>query len=464
MVFSSITFLYYFLPICFLLYFLIPNKYRNKVLLLCSLFFYFYGESKYILVLIFSCIFNHYMAVLINKSKEKRKLLLIITMIIDFGMLFYFKYFNFVLNNINNLFKTNIAFLEIVLPIGISFFTFQAASYVIDVYKKEVKPAKNVFDFATYLTLFPQLIAGPIVRYETVEKELKTRKHSYEQIANGLRRFLIGLGKKVLIANLLGALCNELNALPNTSLLSYWLEIIAYTFQIYYDFSGYSDMAIGLGQIFGFHFLENFNYPLISKSITEFWRRWHMSLSTWFRDYIYIPLGGNKKGKRKQIQNILIVWLTTGLWHGASWNFILWGLYFAILLLLEKFVCKNFLDKHPIFAHVSTFILILMSFVIFQFESLTEINTFFQNLINLNHLPLTNIETIFYLKNYLVILLIAIIGMGPWMKNLYHKINNHFIGKKVLIILEPIALMILLFVITGFIIDDSYNPFLYFRF
>ena len=292
---------------------------------------------------------------------------------------------------------------------------------------------------------------------------MENRKTSIPLVASGLKRFIIGLGKKVLIANLLGAFATSLDTLSSPTILSFWLKALAYTFQIYYDFSGYSDMAIGLGLVFGFHFLENFNYPLTAKSITDFWRRWHISLSTWFRDYLYIPLGGNRLGKKKQIRNILIVWLTTGLWHGASWNFVLWGLYFAILLLLEKFVWQKFLDKHKIFAHISTFILIIFSFIIFSTESITGIGLFFQNLFNFT-LPFTNVETNFYLSNYLIILILAFIGMGPWINNLYNKIANSKTGKKVLIIAEPMILMILLFIITGYIIDDSYNPFLYFRF
>ena len=463
MVFSSISFLYYFLPICILDYFLTPTKFRNKILLIFSLFFYFYGESKYIIVLIFSCILNYYAGNLIIKYPKKKKILLITNLVINFGLLFYFKYFNFFITNINNLLNTDLPLLHIIMPIGISFFTFQATSYVIDIYKGEIKPAKNVFDFATYLTLFPQLIAGPIVRYETVAEEMENRKTTIPLVASGLKRFIIGLGKKVLIANLLGAFATSLDTLSSPTILSFWLKALAYTFQIYYDFSGYSDMAIGLGLVFGFHFLENFNYPLTAKSITDFWRRWHISLSTWFRDYLYIPLGGNRLGKKKQIRNILIVWLTTGLWHGASWNFVLWGLYFAILLLLEKFVWQKFLDKHKIFAHISTFILIIFSFIIFSTESITGIGLFFQNLFNFT-LPFTNVETNFYLSNYLIILILAFIGMGPWINNLYNKIANSKTGKKVLIIAEPMILMILLFIITGYIIDDSYNPFLYFRF
>ena len=306
-------------------------------------------------------------------------------------------------------------------------------------------------------------MAGPIVRYETVQNELEQRKESKETFAAGVKRFTIGLAKKVLLANVLGELVAILAEGTASSILSYWIQAIAITLQLYFDFSGYSDMAIGLGLMFGFHFLENFNYPLIAKSITDFWRRWHISLSSWFRDYVYIPLGGNRAGKLKQMRNILLVWLITGLWHGASWNFVLWGLYFAVLLLLEKFVWQKFLDKHKVFAHITTFILILFSFIIFQTESITGIGLFFKNLFNFT-LPFTNVETNFYLRNYLVILLLAFIGMGPWIKNLYNKIATSKVGEKVLIVLEPIGLMILLFIITGYIIDDSYNPFLYFRF
>ena len=463
MVFSSITFLYYFLPLCLLCYFLVPARFRNKILLVFSLFFYFYGESKYIIILIFSCILNYYAGQLILKYPKHKKQILIASLLINFGLLFYFKYFNFFITNINHIFQTNLPILQIIMPIGISFFTFQATSYVIDIYKGEIKPAKNLLDFATYLTLFPQLIAGPIVRYETVEQEMNKRTTNPHLIAKGLKRFILGLGKKVLIANLLGAFAEDLSTLVTPTLLSFWLKALAYTFQIYYDFSGYSDMAIGLGFIFGFHFLENFNYPLTAKSITDFWHRWHISLSTWFRDYLYIPLGGNRHGKKKQIRNILIVWLATGLWHGASWNFIIWGLYFGILLLIEKFILQKFLDKHKILAHISTFILILLSFVIFETDSISDIIFFFKRLFDLTK-PFTTIETNFYLKNYFIILCIAFIGMGPWLKRLYNKLNNTAIGQKILNILEPISLMILLFIITSFIIDDSYNPFLYFRF
>lgn len=463
MVFSSIAFLYYFLPLCLLCYFLVPSRFRNKVLLFFSILFYFYGESKYIIVLIFSAIFNYYFGNLIVKYPRKKKIILIVNLVVNFGMLFYFKYFNFFLENLNHLFHTGFPFLQIIMPIGISFFTFQATSYVIDIYKKKIQPAKSLFDFATYLTLFPQLIAGPIVRYETVEQDMKQRTMDISMVSKGLKRFIIGLSKKVLIANLLGAFVQSLSSLSVPTLFSYWLRALGYMFQIYYDFSGYSDMAIGLGLVFGFHFLENFNYPFLANSITDFWRRWHISLSSWFRDYIYIPLGGNRLGMAKQICNILIVWFITGLWHGASWNFVLWGLYFATLLILEKFVWKDFLEKHKVFAHISTFFLIVFSFVIFQTESFSDMILFFQNLFRFS-LPFTNTETNFYFSNYLIVFIFAFVGMGPWIKKLYWKLFEHKIGKKVLVVVEPIVLVILLLVVTGFIIDESYNPFLYFRF
>ena len=330
MVFSSITFLYYFLPIVLFIYFIVPSKFRNLVLLISSLFFYFYGEPRYILVLLFSVVFNYYMGKLISKENSKyRKVLFISDMIINFGLLFYFKYFDFFIDNINQILNIKIPLFNIIMPIGISFFTFQATSYVIDIYLGKVKSANSILDFAAYLSLFPQLIAGPIVRYQTIDQELKDRSVTYQKFADGVKRFIIGLSKKVLLANVLGVFSNSLSSISTSSVLSYWLQAISNTLQLYLDFSGYSDMAIGLGLMFGFTFLENFNYPFIASSITEFWHRWHISLSTWFRDYVYIPLGGSRVGKFRNYLNILIVWMITGLWHGASWNFVFWGLYFA---------------------------------------------------------------------------------------------------------------------------------------
>lgn len=465
MVFSSISFLYYFLPITLFLYFIVPLKFKNLVLLIVSLFFYFYGEPRYVLILIFSCVFNYYYGkYLEQKSGILKKTLLIINLIINFGILFYFKYFNFFLDNINYLFKTNLSWTKIIMPIGISFFTFQATSYVIDIYRNKIKSAKSIFGFATYLSLFPQLIAGPIVRYETVEKELKNRETSFDLFADGIRRFIIGLGKKVLLANVLGELTKNLAGITTQSILSYWLQAISNMLQIYFDFSGYSDMAIGLGLMFGFHFLENFNYPFVARSITDFWRRWHISLSSWFRDYIYIPLGGSRVSTFKRYRNIFIVWLITGLWHGASWNFILWGLYFAVFLILEKSFLLKLLDKYKMFGHIYTLFLVLISFIIFSITSISDIIIFLKNMFGLSNLKFLNIETIYYLKNYLGVIIVSIMASIPWIYLFKKKFTINKIFKQIFFIIEPIFYILLLIIITAYIVDESFNPFLYFRF
>lgn len=457
MVFSSVSFLYYFLPITLIFYFLMPQKIKNLVLLIMSLIFYFYGEPRYIIVLIFSCFYNYYFGKLIDKSKNK-KAYLIINLITNFGILFYFKYFNFFLENINSIIGTNYS-LYIIMPIGISFFTFQATSYIIDIYNGKVKSAKNILTFATYLTLFPQLIAGPIVRYETIEKELQSRKINYELFGQGVRRFIIGLSKKVMIANVLGELSQSLLNIGQTTILSHWLVAISDTLQIYFDFSGYSDMAIGLGLMFGFKFLENFNYPLTARSITDFWRRWHISLSSWFKDYVYIPLGGSKEGNFKRYRNILIVWMITGFWHGASWNFVLWGLYFAVFLIVEKIFLLKILNKHKIIGHIYTIIIVIVSFVIFNRTNFNDIQLFLKNMFGLGNLYFTNIETNYYLKNYIFIILTAIICSISY-KKIYTKIKDN----KIYNIIEPIITIILFILCTAYIVDESFNPFLYFRF
>lgn len=465
MVFSSISFLYYFLPLTLLFYFIVPKKVKNVVLLIASLIFYFYGEPRYILVLLFSCIFNYYYGrYLEKKTGTFRKALLIFNLVINFGILFYFKYFNFFLDNINYLFHTNLSWTSIVMPIGISFFTFQATSYVIDIYQRKIKSADNLFTFSTYLSLFPQLIAGPIVRYETIEQELKSRKTNFDLFADGIRRFIIGLAKKVLLANVLGELTKNLVSLTTQSILSYWLQAIANMLQIYFDFSGYSDMAIGLGLMFGFHFLENFNYPLIARSITDFWRRWHISLSSWFRDYIYIPLGGSRVTPFKRYRNIFIVWMITGLWHGASWNFVLWGLYFAVLLVIEKAFLLKILDKHKIIGHIYTIFLVLISFIIFNETSVSSIVFFLKNMFGLTHLPISNLETIYYLKNYIGVIFVSIIASIPWLKIFKKKISNSILYTKIVSVIEPICYILLFIITTSYIVDESFNPFLYFRF
>lgn len=466
MVFSSVTFLYYFLPIILLLYFLLPQKFRNFILLIGSLFFYFYGESRYILVLLFSTVFNYYLGKLIEKSNNLglKKGLFISSIVINFGLLFYFKYFNFFVDNINNFFNTNISIVNVIMPIGISFFTFQATSYVFDIYLGKVKSSDSLLEFATYLSLFPQLIAGPIVRYETVSYELKTRKTTFSNFASGISRFVLGLSKKVLLANVLGEFSKILFSMQTKSILSYWLKAIADTLQLYLDFSGYSDMAIGLGLMFGFHFFENFNYPFISSSITEFWHRWHISLSSWFKDYIYIPLGGSRVGNLRRYLNIFIVWMFTGLWHGASWNFVLWGIYFAILLIIEKMFLYNFLSKHKILGVFYTQFLVIISFVIFNQTTFSEIGKFLGSMFGFNNLQFTNIETMYYLKNYLVVVIFSIIFSLPIFKCLITKIRSKKIGNIIVSVSEPIIYIGLLLLCTAFIVDESFNPFLYFRF
>lgn len=464
MVFSSITFMYYFLPIVLLIYFISPTKTKNLVLLISSLLFYFYGEPTYIWVLLLSCFVNYLAAILISKYRKKDKLILILTIIIDLGLLMYFKYTNFFIDNINTLFNTNINAIKVVMPIGISFFTFQTLSYVIDVYTKKVEANKNFITFASYVSLFPQLIAGPIVRYSDVEKELKNRTHSFDMFAHGVRRFTIGLGKKVLIANVMGEMVSILNNMNNASVLGYILIAIGFTLQIYFDFSGYSDMAIGLGKMLGFNFLENFNYPFIANSITDFWRRWHISLSSFLKDYVYIPLGGNRVGALKQIRNIFVVWFLTGFWHGAAWNFIIWGLYFGIILVIEKKFLLDFLKKHKVISHIYTMLLVIISFIIFNANSFTEVTEFMKNIFGFNNLPFINQETIYYLKSYITMIVIASIASTPLLRNICLKINENKKMDKIMGILEIIYVFIVLILVTAFLIDSSFNPFLYFRF
>ncbi len=459
MIFSSVLFIYYFLPLLLLIYFIVPSKFKNLVLLIFSLLFYFLGEPKYIVVLLLSCVLNYIFGKLVYKGK-KRKLYLVLAILYNILQLVYFKYTDFFISNVNNFFGLNIPLLHIVMPIGISFFTFQTMAYVIDVYNKKHKPSDSLINFMTYVSLFPQLIAGPIVRYSTVEDELKKREHNFDNFGEGAKRFVIGLSKKVLLANVLGEFAENL---ITETVLSSWLKPICYTFQIYFDFSGYSDMAIGLGRMFGFHFLENFNYPLIAKSVTDFWRRWHISLSSWFRDYVYIPLGGNRVSKVKFFRNILIVWFLTGFWHGANWNFILWGLYFGIILIIEKVFLSKFLEKTKVLKYIYTLIIVIISFMIFSTDSLGDIGINLKNMFFLNNLPLLNRETLYYLRNYLGLLVIACISATPLMKVLETKLNKTK-AKKVMDYVEPFIYLGLLILSTAFLIDESFNPFLYFRF
>lgn len=457
MVFSSILFIFIFLPILLITYYLCPIKYRNYILLLFSIIFYFIGEPKNIIFLFLSSIINYYSAKLITKYPKYKKIILIINLIYNIFMLFYFKYIDFIIKNINMLFNTNFNLFYAILPIGISFYTFQGISYVIDIYNNKINNAKNIFDFMTYLFLFPQLIAGPIVRYKDISDDMNNRKFNIDNFSNGIKRFIIGLSKKVLLANVLGELINKFTI---ETVLSSWLKPVLFTLQLYFDFSGYSDMAIGLGLLFGFTFLENFNYPLIATSITDFWRRWHISLSSWFRDYLYIPLGGNKCSKLRNCLNILIVWFLTGLWHGDNWTFIIWGLYFGLILIIEKKFYLDKLNKTKIIKYIYTTILIAISFLIFSSSNLNELINNLKNMFFINKLDLINKETIFYLKDYLLIILISILCATPLIKNIFNKVNKI----KYLNLIEIITYLILFILSISFIIDASFNPFLYFRF
>ena len=423
MVFTSINFLYYFLPTVLILYFIVPKKYKNLLLLISSLLFYFYGEPKYIILMIIEIVLAYFEARLIEKYKSKE--IFIFSIFIHVLLLCIFKYTNFLITNINGIFNTNISLLNIVLPIGISFYTFQIISYLVDVYKEKVKAQKNFISLATYVSLFPQLIAGPIVRYETINDELDNRKQTFNDFSSGISRFIIGLSKKVLIANILGELCNIFILSNEKTVLFYWIYGISYSLQIYFDFSAYSDMAIGLGRMFGFHFMENFDYPYISKSITEFWRRWHISLSSWFKDYVYIPLGGSREGTFKLIRNILIVWLLTGLWHGSEWTFVIWGMFIGILLVIEKLLLNKYIEKLPsIVRRIYTLFIIMISFIIF---SGSNINESFNNIVGLFNFsnPFINKFTIHYLKDYGLVLIIAIFLSTPILKNTIIKLKEN---------------------------------------
>ena len=463
MLFTSISFLYYFLPTIIVLYFITPKKYRNYILLIFSIIFYMYGEPKYVILMLVEILVAYFGALLIDKYKSKE--IFLITIIIHIGLLCVFKYTDLFIGTINSIFKTNISFLNIALPIGISFYTFQILSYVIDVYRGKVKVQKNILKLATYVSLFPQLIAGPIVRYETICDELDNRDETIEKFSLGIRRFIIGLAKKVLIANMLGELCTKFSLVDERSVLFYWIFAISYMLQVYFDFSAYSDMAIGLGKMFGFTFLENFNYPFISKSITEFWRRWHISLSSWFKDYVYIPLGGSRKGTLKLVRNILIVWFLTGIWHGAAYNFILWGLFIGVFLVIEKLWLSKYISKLPKFLrNIYVLFIIMISFIMFNAGSINEAFFNIKGLFGLNKEVFINNYTIYYLKSYLIVLIIAIFGATPLFKNIIEKLKKSKCLNKIINILEPIFLVILLLLVTAYLIDSSYNPFLYFRF
>ncbi len=466
MLFSSIPFLYYFLPSVLILYFISPKKIKNTVLMLSSLVFYGWGEPKYVVLMIASIVIGYFSGILIEAFSEKKlsKAVLVFSVLVNLGFLAYFKYADFFIENFNAVTGLSVSLLRIALPIGISFYTFQILSYTIDVYRKDVAAQKNIINLAAYITMFPQLIAGPIVRYSDIAKQLEERTHSFEGFSRGIRRFVLGLGKKILIANSLGELCDIFKASEDKSILFYWLYAVAFGLHVYFDFSGYSDMAIGLGRIFGFSFSENFNHPYISKSATEFWRRWHMSLGTWFRDYVYIPLGGNRVSKPRWFFNIFVVWFLTGFWHGADWNFIIWGLFFAVLLILEKVVLLKYLNKTKVISRIYTLVAVGISFVIFNATDMKEAFSYMGGMFGAGGVPLVSTEFFYYLKSFAVTLVIGIVGATPIVKNTVEKVFENSRASKFIWVLEPLGLVVLLAVMTAFLVDGSFNPFLYFRF
>lgn len=467
MIFSSVTFLYYFLPLTAAVYFLAPKRLRNSVLLLGSLIFYAWGEPKYVFLMGISILLCYIFGRLTEKYREKKagRLFCLLSVLISLSFLVYFKYTDFFIENFNAVTGLNLPLLRITLPIGISFYTFQIISYTVDVYRGGAAQ-KNPIDLAAYISMFPQLIAGPIVRYSDISAQLKNRTHSVSKSALGIRRFVLGLGKKILFANTLGELGSIFKDSGDKSVLFFWMYAIACALQIYFDFSGYSDMAIGLGKVFGFDFLENFNYPFISKSVTEFWRRWHMSLGSWFRDYVYIPLGGNRVKKFRWLCNLMIVWFLTGFWHGAAWNFILWGLFFGVLLIIEKLWLLKVLEKEKtgLVRHIYVLLVVLFSFLLFDAADISQAWYNISSMFGAGDLPLVSAESLYYLKSYGVILAAAAIGSTPLISQGIRKLRERSVPEKLLNVAEPVFLVAVMLVITGYIVDGSFNPFLYFRF
>ena len=461
MLFSSIPFLYWFLPAVIGVYFLVPRVLKNTVLLIASLIFYGWGEPKLLGLMVFTIALFYGCGLAIGycSSKVWKKFWLTVSVVISVALLGLFKYADFFVSSFNSVTGLSIPLLKLALPVGISFYTFQCLSYTIDVYRGNVPSQKNPISFGAYVALFPQLIAGPIVRYVDVARELNSRTHSWDDVALGLRRFLVGLAKKVIIADNFALLMKLFRQSGEPSVLFVWMYAIAFTMNIYFDFSGYSDMAIGLGRVFGFRFIENFNYPYMSKSVTEFWRRWHMSLGSWFRDYIYIPMGGNRVPKWRWVLNILTVWMLTGMWHGAAWNFVVWGLMFAVLLLLEKWVPA--LQKLPnILRRAYVLLAVVISFVLFNAESFAQAGSDLSGMFGFAGLPLVTAETLYYLKSYAVLFVVGFIGATPLVRDTACRLYQH----KIVAILEPAVLILLLLVCTGYLVDGSFSPFLYFRF
>ena len=462
MIFSSIPFLYYFLPCVLLACYLMPKAGRNGVLLLFSLLFYAWGEPRYLVVMLAATVLGYGFGLAMERFPKAKKGLLIASVASSLSFLLCFKYADFFLENLGALTGRPIALLKLSLPVGISFYTFQILSYTIDVYRGQAAAQKNLIDLACYVTFFPQLIAGPIVRYTDIARQLRCRDYSLAQFREGTRRFLVGLGKKVLLANLLGEICAAWRQTTDASVLFAWLYAVSFTLHIYFDFSGYSDMAIGLGQLFGFRFPENFQYPYISRSITEFWRRWHISLGTWFRDYVYIPLGGNRKGKPRQFLNIFIVWMLTGFWHGAAWNFLFWGLWFAVLLIIEKTFLLRHLEKSRVLGRFYVLLAVIFSFVLFDASGLSAALVCITQLLGLGGLPLSSPQAAYLLGSNALLLTAAMVGATPAPKIAAQAIARRW--PRVFSLLEPVMLVLLLLLCTAFLVDGSYNPFLYFRF
>lgn len=464
MVFSSLVFMFAYLPITLLAYYLVPRQGRNIFLFIVNLIFYGWGEPKLVLLMVFNIFFNYIGGWLVDKYRsdaKKKKLFLILTCVLDIGILAVFKYTGMITETLNMLPFLNIPELQISLPIGISFYTFQTMSYVIDVYRDDAPVSKNFINFGTYVALFPQLIAGPIVRYRDVAEQLVNRRETLEMFTKGVKLFMVGLAKKVIIANTMGTLTTNIFATTDENgVVGTWVGMIAYTFQIYFDFSGYSDMACGLGNMMGFEFLKNFNYPYIAKSITDFWRRWHISLSTWFKEYVYIPLGGNRKGVKRQILNLLIVWGLTGLWHGAAYNFVLWGLYYGLLLILEKFVLKKFLDRLPSFVqHIYTLFIIIIGWGLFYFTDVGQLGAFMVDLFNFGN-GICGDQAFNLIMSNLPMLIIAAVASTPLATTLYTRFEH----TRFMWIPETLYCMGVLAVSTASLVNQSYNPFLYFRF
>ena len=473
MIFSSLLFLFRFLPAVLVLYYLAPRPLRNLVLLLCSLVFYAWGEPVYIILMIVSILVSYTGGILVDRFKTQGKrraarAALLGSSVVSLSLLGFFKYADFLIGTVDSLTGAGINLLKIALPIGISFYTFQTMSYTIDVYRGEAKVQKNLISFGAYVTMFPQLIAGPIVQYKTIDRQLRTRKETAGQFAYGIHRFMIGLGKKVLLANNAGALWDTVSSMEHTQIpvVMSWMGLAAYTFQLYFDFSAYSDMAIGLGHMFGFRFLENFNYPYISKSITEFWRRWHISLSTWFRDYVYIPLGGNRVGVWKHIRNILVVWMLTGIWHGASWNFVLWGLYYGILLLIDKFVLGKYLKKLPgVFQHIYCMFFVMLGWNLFVFDDMSAGISFARALFGTYGAGFCSRETLYLLYNNAVLMVLLILGSTQLPARAGNWICAKLRGKETILTIVKNVFYVGIFLLSvAWLVDASYNPFLYFRF